>query len=133
MTLSAESVEQAFLSPGTAREVIEGVSPGEGVVFENGRAIHDDKMEYLKTGVSTNTRKNERKCNNFWGEGVSTKVRFPEHLAMWEEQRNARKSSISVPADHSTTYSERCEKKSENVKVIQTPAFFTRKNNIYPR
>ncbi|MGD2279181.1 MAG: hypothetical protein PVH45_03680 [Candidatus Omnitrophota bacterium] len=46
-----------------------------------------DKMFYLKTGRRVNSEINHMKQQNYWGPGIPTKVRFPSHLAMWEEAR----------------------------------------------
>ena len=45
------------------------------------------KMYYLKTGRLINSEINFRKQRNFWGKGIPSKVRFPVHLAMWEQVR----------------------------------------------
>ncbi|GEM_PF-3488969 len=49
------------------------------------------KMYYLKTGRILNNERNRRHQQNFWGKGVSTKVRYPVHLAAWEESRRVRR------------------------------------------
>ncbi|MBD3296310.1 MAG: hypothetical protein GF392_02965 [Candidatus Omnitrophica bacterium] len=48
------------------------------------------KEYYLKTGKILNNRINRRHQRNFWGKGVEARVRYPVHLAMWEEARVAR-------------------------------------------
>lgn len=45
------------------------------------------KMYYLKTGRLVNTEVNYKKQQNFWGKGIPSRVRFPIHLAMWEQTR----------------------------------------------
>jgi hypothetical protein len=52
---------------------------------------HMTKKEYyLKTGKILNNRINRKYQRNFWGKGVEARVRYPVHLAMWEEARAAR-------------------------------------------
>jgi len=45
------------------------------------------KMHFLKTGQLDTSAANYEKQQNFWGKGVPARVRFPVHLAMWEESR----------------------------------------------
>jgi len=55
------------------------------------------KEIYLKTGKRVNSQINKEKMDNYWGEGVSSKVRFPSHLAEWEEFRSS-SSKVSMIA-----------------------------------
>jgi hypothetical protein len=50
------------------------------------------KMYYLKTGRRVNTEASRTKQQNYWGKGIPAHVRFPSHLAEWEETRKMGKS-----------------------------------------
>ncbi len=50
------------------------------------------KMYYLKTGRRINTEASRKRLQNYWGKGVPAQVRFPSHLAEWEETRKMGKS-----------------------------------------
>ena len=54
------------------------------------------KMYYLKTGRRLDTEISHKRQQNYWGKGVPAQVRFPSHLAEWEETRKMGKSVKAI-------------------------------------
>ncbi len=52
------------------------------------------KRIYLQTGKHINSQINKQKMDNYWSLGMATKVRFPSHLAEWEEFRRSNTANM---------------------------------------